>query len=152
MSSLHTELNMLKEARDHERFHREPAAAAVNAGCSQGGLATKCDVALVSTARDLEHELMAAELQIARFDTYRITIMASPILQGALEAFQSARGLQMNFHDFSPQFAPPRFLAFYHSARATGVCWGTITKDGQMDRHIEHHGRPKVTWHEIYVY
>jgi hypothetical protein len=135
MSSLHMELNMLKEARDQEPFHREPATVAVNAASNLGGLAAERDAAL-STARDLEHELMAADLKIARFYTYRITIMASLILQGVLEAFQSAQ-IQMNFYGFSPSL--PR-RAFHHSARATGVCWGTITKDGQMDRRIEDHG------------
>ena len=62
---------MIKEARDRERFHRE--SAAVNAESSQAELEAERDAAL-STARDLERQLMAvlADLEIARSDTERI--------------------------------------------------------------------------------
>jgi hypothetical protein len=88
------ELKMIKEARDRERFHRE--SAAVNAESSQAELEAERDAAL-STARDLERQLMAvlADLEIARSDTERI-MMANLNLQSALEAFQSEREAEMN--------------------------------------------------------
>ena len=85
---------MLKEQRDRERAHRETAA--VNAESSQAELEAERDAAL-STARDLEQQLMAtlADLDVARSDTERIMI-GHANLQSALEAFQSEREAEMS--------------------------------------------------------
>jgi hypothetical protein len=110
----------------------------------QADEATKRDAVLFSARNLQEHALAVAEFTIASLATSRIT-MVHLILQTALEPFQSGHGASMNLHAFSPEFAPPCF-----AQRATGVCWGTIIKDGEMDRHIECHPW-KSTWYETYV-
>ena len=122
---------MLKEARERERLHRETAA--VNAESSQAELEAESDAAL-STARDLEHQLMAAlaDLEVARFDTERI-MLGNSNLQSALEAFQNEREAEMAILD-EQRMAAEEATAAAHAAaiQATHEANKTRMREVQM--------------------